>query len=179
MKRIMLHICCAPCSAHTVDVLKEEFEVAGYFYNPNIQPEDEYMMRLNELKRFADRINLEVFEGEYNVKEWNELTKGHEEDREGAERCNICYKMRLERCAEFANRIGIEYFSTVLSVSPHKNAETINSIGSSLAKTYGLNFFEADFKKKDGFKLSVQKGKEHGLIRQNYCGCRYSKNLRN
>ncbi len=172
--KLLLHICCAPCSPHAIALLKEDFNPAAYFYDPNIHPEDEYISRLDEMRRFSFQIGLSFISAEYDPDRWFERTKGHESDREGEGRCEICFKMRLEHAAIFARDNGFEYFSTVLTASPHKDAEVINRIGRELAGQYSLKFYEADFKKKDGFKITVQKGKEYGLKRQNYCGCVFS-----
>ena len=173
--KLLLHICCAPCSPHAIDLLKKDFELAAYFYDPNIHPEEEYLFRLDEMRKFSHQIGLTFIPAEYEPDRWFEFTKGHEDDREGEGRCEICFRMRLEQAAKFARGNGFEYFATVLTTSPHKNANVINKIGKELSEQYGLKFYESDFKKKDGFKISVQKGKEYGLKRQNYCGCVFSK----
>lgn len=172
--RLLLHVCCAPCLPHVIDLLKVNFEVSSYFYDPNIHPEEEYLFRLEEMRRFSSQIGLSFIPAEYDHDRWFELTRGRENDREGGERCGICFKMRLERAVQFAKENNYNYFATVLTISPHKNATVINRIGLELSEKYGVNFYEADFKKRDGFKTSVQKGKEYGLKRQNYCGCIFS-----
>jgi predicted adenine nucleotide alpha hydrolase (AANH) superfamily ATPase len=156
-------------------LLKKDFELTAYFYDPNIHPEDEYLFRLDEMRKFSQQIGLPFIPAEYDTERWFELTKGHEDDREGGERCEICFRMRLERAVQFARDNDFEYFTTVLTTSPHKNASVINRIGLEMSRQYGLKFYAADFKKMDGFKISVQKGKEYGLKRQNYCGCVFSK----
>ncbi|MFV1950747.1 MAG: epoxyqueuosine reductase QueH [Nitrospinota bacterium] len=172
---LLLHICCAPCSPHVVDLLKNSFRLTAYFYGPNIQPESEYLLRLDEAKVFAEKIGLRLILPEYDTKRWFHMVRGHEKEREGGGRCRICYRFRLEKTAQFAFHNSFTYFATVLSVSPHKDAAAINKIGLKLALEYGLRFFEADFKKRDGFKLTVRKGKEFGFYRQNYCGCIFSR----
>ena len=176
--RMLLHICCAPCAAYVVRVLRERFVVAGYFYNPNIQPEEEYALRKEEMERYALEIALPLHIGEYDVKRWFDLIKGYEEEPEGGARCAICYRMRLERTAQYASAHRFEYVTTTLSISPHKKAAVINRIGEELAQTYDVKFYGADFKKKNGFKISSQISRELGLYRQNYCGCVFSKRER-
>lgn len=176
--RLLLHICCAPCSTHVIQTLKKDYEVTGYFYNPNIHPKEEYRHRLEEMRGFADRIGLETMDGEYEVKRWFKAVRGHEKDPEGGERCDICYYLRLKKTAKFAKENGFEYFTTTLSISPHKEAKVINSMGDEISKRCGIKFYSADFKKRDGFKKSVELSKEYDLYRQDYCGCIFSKKER-
>ena len=172
---LLLHVCCAPCSPYVAELLQKDYEVTAYFYDPNIHPEEEYLFRLNEMERFSHKISLPLIIAEYEVKRWHEATVGHEMDKEKGDRCNICFDIRLEKTAHFAKKNGFETFATVLSVSPHKNAKKINEIGQILSEKYDVPFFEADFKKKDGFKKSVTISKLFDLKRQDYCGCVYSK----
>jgi len=172
---LLLHVCCAPCSPYVVKMLKKNYTVTAYFYDPNIHPEEEYTFRLKEMKKFSQEIGLSLIEAEYDAGRWFETTKGREEDAEKGERCYLCVDFRLEKAARFALENGFEYFTTVLSVSPHKSAKMINSIGRILSKKHFVKFLEADFKKKDGFKKSVEMSKAFGLKRQDYCGCVYSK----
>ncbi len=173
--RMLLHTCCAPCSTHVLELLREVFELTLYFYDPNIHPREEYEMRRDEMKEYAEKSSVAFVEGPYDVERWFELTKGHEADKEGSERCFLCYEVRLRESARFARDNRFEYFGTVLSISPHKRADKINKIGLSLAEEYGIRYLEADFKKKDGFKRSIVLSREHGLYRQDYCGCVYSR----
>jgi len=173
--RMLLHTCCAPCSTHVLELLGEVFELTLYFYDPNIHPREEYEMRRDEMRVYAEMSSVAFIEGPYDVERWFELTKGHEADREGSERGVLCYEVRLRESARFARDNGFEYFATVLSISPHKRADKINEIGLSLAEEYGISYLEADFKKKEGFKRSIVLSREHGLYRQDYCGCVYSK----
>ncbi|MBM2837429.1 MAG: hypothetical protein HW415_54 [Deltaproteobacteria bacterium] len=173
--RMLLHTCCAPCSTHVLELLREVFDLTLYFYDPNIHPREEYEMRRDEMKGYAEKSSAAFVEGPYDVERWFELTKGHEADKEGSERCFLCYKVRLRESARFASENGFEYFGTVLSISPHKRADKINEIGLSLAEEYGISYLEADFKKKEGFKRSIVLSREHGLYRQDYCGCVYSR----
>lgn len=172
---LLLHVCCAPCSTHVIQLLKHDFEVTPYFYNPNIHPQKEYERRFREMMELAERIGVKLIQGEYDLERWFKATKGYEEEREGGKRCEICYHLRLEQAAIFASQSGYEYFTTTLSISPHKKAATINAIGKNLSRRYGLTFYSADFKKKDGYKISCQLSKEYGLYRQGYCGCIYSR----
>jgi len=175
-KKLLLHICCAPCSTYTIEQLKADYDVAGYFYNPNIHPESEYLLRENEMKRYADIIELELFCDEYDSDKWFELTKGMEDMPEGDKRCLICYEMRLEKTAIYAKEHGYEVITTTLSISPHKNADKINEVGSKVAERHKIKFLADDFKKKGGFEKSIQMSKENNLYRQSYCGCIFSKN---
>lgn len=172
---LLLHVCCAPCSTHVIQLLKHDFEVTTYFYNPNIHPQEEYERRLKEMRVLVEKTGVKLIQGEYDLERWFKATKGYEEEREGGKRCEICYRLRLEQTARFAIENGYDHFTTTLSISPHKKAAPINSIGEDLAQKYGLNFYSADFKKKDGYKISCQLSKEYGLYRQDYCGCTYSR----
>lgn len=174
-EQILLHVCCAPCTPHVFNVLSEQFEISLFFFNPNIQPEDEYELRKAEIERYSEQNGIGLIVGDYEVEEWEKAISGHEEDHEGGRRCEICYKLRLEKTAGEAKKNNINNFTTTLSISPHKNAETINGIGRDIADQKALNFFEADFKKKNGFKISCDISKEYGFFRQSYCGCLYSR----
>jgi predicted adenine nucleotide alpha hydrolase (AANH) superfamily ATPase len=172
--KLLLHICCAPCSTHVVEVLREDYDLTGFFYNPNIHPEREYRLREAEMRKYARRIGLEVVWQEYDDDRWFEIVKGLEDAPEGGERCFLCYRMRLEKAAQYAKENGYRFLTTTLSVSPHKNALKINEIGSEVAELYGVQFHTADFKKKGGFERSVRMSKEAGMYRQVYCGCIFS-----
>jgi len=174
MKRMLLHICCAPCSTYVIEVLKPIYEVTGFFYNPNIHPRGQYKLRLEEMVRYAKIAGINLIIGEYDVKRWFELVKGLEDEPEGGERCLVCYRMRLERTAQYAVDHGFDIITTTLSISPHKKADRINSIGTEVADKYGVEFLQADFKKKGGFQKSVIMSKRYNLYRQNYCGCIFS-----
>lgn len=173
--KMLLHTCCAPCSTHVLELLREAFDLTLYFYDPNIHPGEEYDLRRDEIRSYAEYSRIPFIEGPYDIERWFDITKGREADREGAERCFICYEMRMRGAARFASDSGFEYFGTVLSISPHKDARKINEIGASLSGEYGIKYLEADFKKRDGFKKSVALSREHGLYRQDYCGCVYSR----
>ena len=171
---LLLHICCAPCSPYAIDLLRKDYDVTAYFYDPNIHPEEEYRFRLKEMKRFSHEINLPFISAEYDVERWFDITKGHEMDQEKGERCSLCFDLRLDKTVRFAKENGFDFFATVLSISPHKDAKMINRVGQILSKKYGIKFLEANFKKREGFKKSVLLSKEYGLKRQDYCGCIYS-----
>ena len=171
---MLLHVCCAPCSPYVVEKLKDEHEVTLYFYNPNIHPEEEYHRRLRELRRWAGKAGVALIVEEYEIDRWFEATKGMFEEPEGGARCEICIELRLARTAGKAAELGFEAFGTVLSVSPHKDAALINCIGEEQAGEQGVEFLPADWKKKDGFKITTQMGRKLGLYRQDYCGCMFS-----
>lgn len=177
--RLLLHICCAPCSTYPIKALQEEYDVELFFYNPNIHPEEEHNVRFEEARKYARKIGFEFHESDYDTNIWFNCTKGLEDEPEGGARCEVCYRIRLGRTAQFALANGIRNFTTTLSVSPHKKAESINRIGRAIGDIYSLNFYEADFKKKEGFKIAAQLAREAGLYRQNYCGCVYSTKRRN
>lgn len=172
---ILLHVCCGPCSTHVIDLLGKDYDVTCYFYNPNIHPEEEYARRMDTVRRYAERMGLEFIAGKYDSERWLELTHALKNEKEGGMRCELCYGMRLEECARIASEKGFGAFATTLTVGPNKKAAVINRIGRELAEAYGLRFLEADFKKKDGFRHSVEMSKREDMYRQDYCGCVYSK----
>ena len=172
--KILLHICCAGCGAYVSKLLKKNYSVILYFYNSNIYPNSEYNKRLKEVKTIAKKFNLKLLTEEYNHDKWLNKINGHEHDKERGERCLICYKDRIESTAKTAKEGKFDYFSTTLTVSPHKDAGNISKIGKKMAMKYKIAFFDKDFKKKDGFKKSVELSKELNLYRQNYCGCEFS-----
>lgn len=172
MNQILLHICCAVCASSVIERLKnEEWQIEGFFYNPNIHPEEEYEKRLNDTKVLLAEWNVPLIEGKYNKENWFNETKGFEQEKEGGRRCNICFEMRLKETFLQAKERNINYFTTTLTVSSHKNSKTINDIGSTLD---GNAFIVRDFKKKDGFKRAVELSKKYNLYHQNYCGCVFS-----
>jgi predicted adenine nucleotide alpha hydrolase (AANH) superfamily ATPase len=175
MKKLLLHVCCGPCSTHVIEVLKQNYDLTLFFYNPNVEPLNEYSLRLETAEEFAKKLNLPIIIGDYDSIEWHNAIKGHEQDEEEGERCGICFRYRLEKTAQLAKQKGFDIFTTTLTVSPFKNAEVINKIGRELAEKYSVEFLESDFKKENGYMHSVQLSKEHGLYRQHYCGCLYSK----
>jgi predicted adenine nucleotide alpha hydrolase (AANH) superfamily ATPase len=173
--KMLLHVCCGTCSLHPYLFLKENFEVTFFFYNPNIHPQNEYFKRLEGVRTVSKTFSVPLIIGEYEIKEWFQLTEDLKDEPEGGNRCPLCFRMRLERTAEEAKSLGFDFFGTTLTVSPHKNQKVINFIGAELQTLKEINFFQADFKKKDGFKKTVQLSKSLNLYRQNYCGCAYSK----
>jgi len=172
-KRVLLHICCGVCSSGVIERLKEEgFEVTGFFYNPNIHPEEEYNRRLEVAQQVSRILDFELIEGEYDKDNWFKLTENLKDEPEGGKRCEVCFRIRLEKSAKKANELNIPYFTTTLSISPHKNVSIINKVGKELSNE---NFLERDFKKRDGTKLAIEFSKKYNLYRQNYCGCVYSR----
>lgn len=177
--RLLLHGCCAPCSSYCLWYLSEYFQITLFFYNPNIFPETEYAFRLAEVRRLLTKLPLKrpvtLIEGEYEPESFFQIAKGLEELPEGQKRCFRCYELRLRKAAEYARQEHFDYFTTTLSISPHKNAEKINEIGERLAEEYKLRHLPSDFKKKGGYQKSIEFSREYDLYRQNFCGCVYSK----
>ena len=174
--KLLLHACCGPCSSYVVEYLSKYFNITIYYYNPNTYPENEYIRRKDELKKFIKQFNntIEIKESEYHSEEFYKKIKGLENKGEKSERCYNCYKLRLENSAKYAKENNFDYFTTTLSISPYKNAEWINEIGKDLEKQYGIKYLFADFKKKNGYKRSLELSREYNLYRQEYCGCVYS-----
>lgn len=169
-ERVLLHVCCAPCSTHAIAVLKEGADVTLFFSNSNIFPYEEYSRRLHELKRIAKELDVKMIEDKYDHNAWLQFVKGLEGEPERGKRCLKCFEFNLIRTGAYAKRNGFDYFTTTLTISPHKNAEDIFRIGKDLG-----NFLAIDFKKNEGFKHSVEMSKKLGLYRQNYCGCEFSR----
>ncbi len=179
---LLLHSCCAPCSSYVLETLSRYFSITVLYYNPNIYPPEEIGRRADEQKRLIAVLPSEhtiVYrEGSYDPAVFYRAVEGHEKDREGGERCFICYRLRLEEAARQAKAGGFDYFATTLSISPLKNAAKLNEIGEALAGQYGVAYLPSDFKKKNGYKRSVELSAEYGLYRQDYCGCVFSKEER-
>ena len=177
-KTLLLHSCCAPCSSYVLEYLSRYFYITVFYYNPNIYPPEEYHARFQEQERLVSRmpftLPVQVAEGVYEPERFFEMAKGMERIPEGGERCFRCYELRMRRAAEYAAAHGFDYFTTTLSVSPLKNAVKLNEIGERMASEYGVAWRPSDFKKKDGYKRSVELSAEYGLYRQDYCGCVYS-----
>ena len=170
----LLHVCCGPCSTHVVDLLKPTYHLVGLFYNPNLSPEEEFNKRLAATARvFKERL-CALWVLPFDPGPWMEIVRGLEAEPEGGRRCEICIHHRLEVTARVAEAASIENFGTTLSISPRKKSSLINKIGIELSRTHGSSFYVADFKKKDGFLKSVQKSRDLGLYRQDYCGCCFS-----
>ena len=198
-KRLLLHSCCAPCSSYVLEYLSQYFEITVFYYNPNIAPEEEYRMRVEEQKKLIQQMPFKYpvsfIEGTYDPERFYEMAKGLEKVPEGGERCFKCFRLRLEETAKEAVRAlqgagqktakeavraasdtsAYDYFTTTLTISPLKNAQKLNEIGLELAEKYGLTWLPSDFKKKNGYKRSTELSTEYGLYRQNYCGCIFSK----
>ena len=176
---LLLHACCAPCSSYVLEYLSAHFDITLLFYNPNISPKEEYDFRAQELQRLIDEMPLpagiKIITEDYAPEEFYRMAKGLEELSEGGERCKKCYELRLSRTADLAKKLGFDYFTTTLSISPYKNAEWLNSIGESLANAVGVKYLFSDFKKKNGYKRSCELSEQYNLYRQNYCGCEFSK----
>jgi len=171
---LLLHICCGPCSTHVIEVLRDDFRVTGFFYNPNIFPPREQIRRLEEARRLCRRLGLPFIQGRSDAQVWSRRMRGREQDREGGPHCSVCFWIRLERTAQEARRRGMEFFTTTLTVSPHKNAAVIQHMGQLAACRAGVRFYGRDFKKQNGFRRSCQLSEQYHLYRQDYCGCRYS-----
>ncbi len=175
MTKILLHICCGVCGLEVIERLKLRYpKITLFFYNPNIFPEEECEKRLAAARRAAKLKKVKLMEGPHDAENWFSAVKGLENEPEGGRRCEICFKIRLEKTACRAKETGHDCFTTTLSISPRKSAGTINEIGESLAKKYGLAFLTEDFKKKDGFKKTTAAARKHRVWRQNYCGCVFS-----
>lgn len=177
---ILLHACCAPCSTAVIEKLKDYFEITLFYHNPNISPEKEFLFRLEELRGLPSAMGLEGIEivaPEYDSGEFEAIAVGMEDVPEGGARCEKCYRLRLEKTAQYAKENGFDYFTTTLSVSPYKNATWLNEIGLELGEKYGVKYLCSDFKKKNGYKRSVELSAQFGLYRQDYCGCEYSKRM--
>lgn len=178
MSKLLLQACCAPCAVYPIEKLQSEFELGVYFFNPNIQPADEYQKRLAELRKHAARLGLELIEGEYDTAGWFAAIKGLENEPERGWRCDKCFELRLRATAVKAQELGFEWFGTGLTSSPYKNAVKINELGQKLEKELGVKYYVADFKKKSGAHRAVELSKQYGFYRQNYCGCVFSKRER-
>lgn len=180
---LFLHACCAPCSSYVLEYLSNYFRITIYYYNPNITPQSEYRKRTDEVRRLISELpvknKVEFQEGEYDCEGFFEMARGLEHLPEGSERCFRCYEMRMRRTAELALEKGFDYFTTTLSISPHKNAQKLNEIGQKLEKELGIKYLCADFKKKNGYKRSIELSREYSLYRQDYCGCIFSKRQKN
>ena len=173
--KVLLHDCCAPCGAQVIQELqKDGHEVSVYFFNPNIYPEEEYLVRFEEMKKYCKKNKVQLIVNQYDHDEWLDRVKGHETDKEGGERCKLCFMYRLSEVAQKAMEEGFESFATTLTISPHKNAEIINQIGHELADFYNLRFIDTVWRKNEGFKKSCKISEEEGFHRQDYCGCEYS-----
>ena len=180
--KLLIHSCCAPCSSYCLELLSQYFEVTVFYYNPNIYPPEEYTMRVAEqdrfVKEFPAKNKISFVEGNYDTDKFYAMAKGMEHVKEGGERCFACYELRLRETAEFAKANGFDFFTTTLSISPLKNAQKLNEIGSKLELEYDIKYLYSDFKKQNGYKRSTEISDEYEMYRQYYCGCVYSKKQR-
>lgn len=178
--KLLLHTCCAPCSSYCLEYLSQYFEITVLYFNPNISIKEEYEYRLNEEKRLISLMELKhpvnLIEGEYVPEKFFSVIKGLENEPEGGKRCEKCFALRLEETAKKAKELRFDYFTTTLTISPLKNAQLLNEIGTFYADKYGVDWLYSDFKKREGYKRSVVLSKQYNLYRQDYCGCIYSRN---
>lgn len=176
--KLLLHVCCAPCSSYVLEYLTKYFDITVFYYNPNISSESEYEKRLNEEKRFVKEYpfpyEIKVINGKYDNDLYEEMIKGLENEKEGGARCFKCYRLRLEESAKYAKENNYDYFTTTLTISPYKNSKVLNEIGDDLSKKYGIKYLYSDFKKRNGYKRSIELSHEYNLYRQDFCGCKYS-----
>ena len=192
--RLLLHACCAPCSSYCLEYLREFFDITVFFYNPNITSENEYQKRVIEEKRLVEEYNrqvemsdfegmnsdekarkISILEGDYDPKVFYEMAKGMEDLKEGGERCKKCFELRLRETARIAKEQKFDYFTTTLTISPLKNADVLNEVGEKVAEEIGASFLPSDFKKKNGYKRSIELSAKFDLYRQDFCGCSFSK----
>ncbi len=177
-ENLLLHSCCAPCSPYVMKLLSEKYNISIFFYNPNIHPKEEYELRVNEIKKLCAETGTDLILGDYDTDLWFQSVKGLENEPEKGKRCEICFRLRLKSCMQKAEELKIPYVTTTLTVSPLKNASTINFIGNNLALEYGIHFLAENFKKQNGFKLTCELAKEYNFYRQNYCGCIFSQRIK-
>lgn len=177
---LLLHSCCAPCSSYCIEYLSQYFNITVFYYNPNIYPEEEYRHRKAEQKRLIGEMKtkypVKMLDCDFESDAFYNAVKGLENCREGGERCFACYRLRLQKTADASKKGGFDFFTTTLTISPLKNAQKINEIGKELGEKYGVPFLPSDFKKKNGYKRSIELSREYSLYRQNYCGCIFSQN---
>lgn len=177
--KLLIHSCCAPCSSYCLEYLSRYFRITVLYYNPNISPEEEFIKRAEEQRRLVSEMSFKhpvsVVVDNYDPQEFYSAVKGMEHIPEGGERCFVCYRLRLERAARYAAENGFDFFCSTLSISPLKNCQKLNEIGEMLAEIYPVKHLPSDFKKRNGYKRSIELSREYGLYRQDYCGCVYSK----
>lgn len=177
--RVLLHSCCAPCSSYVIDYLSKYFSLTILYYNPNIYPREEYEKRKSEQIRLINEIEtvnkVDIIDCDYDNEIYESMIEGLRNEPERGKRCDVCFRLRLDKTADMAKELNFDYFGTTLTVSPYKNSKLINELGISIGNKYNISFLVADFKKRDGYKKSIELSKKYNLYRQNYCGCVYSK----
>lgn len=177
--KILLHSCCAPCSSHCISTLTPYFDITILYYNPNIEPYEEYLKRKEEEIKFINEFphtnKIDILDCDYDNELFIEISKGLEDEPERGARCIKCYHLRMNKTAELASLNNYDYFATTLTLSPLKDAKKLNEIGEKLQEKYNVKYLYSDFKKKEGYKHSIELSKEYNLYRQDYCGCKFSK----
>ena len=175
MQKVLLHACCAPCASYPVNLLKNDgYEPVVYFYNPNIYPKDEHDLRLDEIIKYSKKGNFEIIFEPYSPNDFENIASGLEKEPEKGKRCKKCFLLRLNKTAQKARELDIKYFTSALSISPHKISKMVFEAGELAAENFGVSFLKYDFKKRDGFKIAQQIARENNMYKQNYCGCKYS-----
>ena len=174
-RKLLLHICCAPCAVYVFEKLNREFDVTGFFYNPNIHPREEYEFRKAEISKISRRHHWKTLYGKYDMNDWFQCIKGHEKQPERGSRCPICFRMRLKKTFDQARKDGHDIVATTLSISPYKVTRQINNEGIRLSREFGIEFLAENFKKQDGFNICRKMAHEQGIKHQDYCGCVYSR----
>ena len=177
--KLLLHSCCAPCSSYVIEYLSDYFDISILYYNPNISPIDEYLKRKKEqirlIKSIKTKNKLDIIDCDYDNDLYEEKIKGLENEPERGNRCIVCFNLRLDKTASLARELNYDFFATTLTVSPYKNSNLINEIGIKLQEKYNIKYLVSDFKKKNGYKRSIELSNKYNLYRQNFCGCKYSK----
>jgi predicted adenine nucleotide alpha hydrolase (AANH) superfamily ATPase len=173
-KKLLLHVCCATCAGYPYYYLSENYKVTLFYYNPNIYPKEEYMKRLNDVKRFSKIASFDLIIGKYNDNDWKNYVLGLESEPEGGKRCKKCFIFRMRETANTAKLKDFDFFTTTMSVSPHKNFLLLNEIGKNFESYFKISYIESNFKKNEGFKKTLEISKKLNFYRQNYCGCKYS-----
>lgn len=180
-KKLLLHSCCGPCSTYVLQYLSDYFEICVLYYNPNIFPDEEYIFRKEEQKDLIEkmpaRYGISFVDPGHREEDFYGAIKGLEGEKEGGGRCRVCFDLRLDYAGKYALDHGFDYFTTTLTISPHKNSQILNQIGGEIGEKYGVKYLFSDFKKREGFKRSVELTESYGMYRQDYCGCEFSKNF--